>query len=185
MRAGPRGRPRRAVDLGVVHVEARGEAARGDGLAQTVEERIQSLVGIELRVRDKAAGIVERGLEEHLHFAAAGALDPRAEQHVRLPGLIGKLGFVLLVRGGFVEKQLVFGESAGAQKAVERGGRQSGFVLRVGRRQLAQQRGAGAMRVLTLETFDERGGFRRDGALLAAVLARFGNERGESVAAIA
>jgi hypothetical protein len=46
-------------------------------------------------VRDEAAGIVERSLQEHLHFAAACALDPGAEQHVRLPGLIGKLGFVL------------------------------------------------------------------------------------------
>jgi len=79
MRAGPRGRPRRAVDLGVVHVEARGEAARGEGLAQAIEKRIQPLVGIELGVRDEAAGIVERSLQEHLHLAAACALNPRAE----------------------------------------------------------------------------------------------------------
>ena len=103
MRAGPRGRPRGAVDLGIIHVEARGKAARGDGLAQAIEKRIQPLVGIELRVRNEAAGVVERGLQEHLHFAAAGALDPRTEQHVGLPGLVGVLGFVLLVRGGFVE----------------------------------------------------------------------------------
>ena len=146
-RAGPRGHPRRAIDLGVVHVEARGNTARGDGLAQAIEKRIQPLVGIELGVRDEAAGVVERGLEEHLHFAGvpsgSGALNPRAKQHVRLPGLVGKLGFVLFVRGGFVEEQLTFRESAGAQEAVERGGREpAGIVLRVGRRQLAQQRGA-------------------------------------------
>ena len=52
-------------------------------------------------------------------------------------------------------------------------------------RQFAQQRGAGAMRVLALEPFDEGGGFRGDGAHLAAVLARLGGQGGESVAAIA
>ena len=127
MRAGPRGHPRRAIDLGVVHVEARGNTAGGDGLAQAIEKRIQPLIGIELRVRNEAAGVIERGLKEHLHFAGvpsgSRALNPRAEQHVGLPGLVGKLGFVLLVRGGFVEEQLTFRESVGAQKAVERGGR--------------------------------------------------------------
>jgi hypothetical protein len=126
MRAGPRGHPRRAIDLGVVHVEARGNTAGGDGLAQAIEKRIQPLVGIELRVRNEAAGVVERGLKEHLHFArvpSGSRANPRAEQHVELPDLVGKLGFVLLVRGGLVEEQLTFGESAGAQEAVERGGR--------------------------------------------------------------
>src|ERR1035437_7603368 len=127
VRAGPRGHPRRAIDLGVVHVEARGNTAGGDGLAQAIEKRIQPLVGIELRVRNEAAGVVERGWKEHLHFArvpsGSRALNPRAEQHVELPDLVGKLGFVLLVRGGLVEEQLTFGESAGAQEAVERGGR--------------------------------------------------------------
>jgi hypothetical protein len=41
------------------------------------------------------------------------------------------------------------------------------------------------VRVLALEPFDERGGLRRDGARLSAVLARLGSERSESVAAIA
>jgi hypothetical protein len=41
------------------------------------------------------------------------------------------------------------------------------------------------MRVLALEPFDERGGFRRDGAGLAAILPRFGRERFQAVAAIA
>jgi hypothetical protein len=41
--------------------------------------------------------------------------DPRAEQHVGLPDLIGKLRFVLFMRGSFVEQQLTFGEAAGAQ----------------------------------------------------------------------
>ena len=53
---------RRAVDLGVVHVEARGNTARGEGLAQAIEKRIQPPIGIELGVRDEAAGVVERGL---------------------------------------------------------------------------------------------------------------------------
>ena len=41
------------------------------------------------------------------------------------------------------------------------------------------------MRVLAFEPFDEGGGFRRDGAGLAAILARLGRQRGQSVAAIA
>src|ERR1017187_1752105 len=41
--------------------------------------------------------------------------DPRAEQHVGLPDLIGKLRFVLFMRGSFVEQQLTFGEAPGAQ----------------------------------------------------------------------
>src|SRR2546425_13280190 len=41
------------------------------------------------------------------------------------------------------------------------------------------------MRVLTLEPFDEGGGFRRHGAGLSAVLTRFGRQCGQSVAAIA
>ena len=40
------------------------------------------------------------------------------------------------------------------------------------------------MRVLALEPLDEGGGFRRDGARLAAILTRLGDKRGESVAAI-
>jgi hypothetical protein len=40
------------------------------------------------------------------------------------------------------------------------------------------------MRVLAFEPFDERGGFGCDGALLTAVQAWFGSERGESIAAI-
>ena len=41
------------------------------------------------------------------------------------------------------------------------------------------------MRVGTFETLDERGRFGRDYALLAAIQARLGMERGESVAAVA
>ena len=64
---------RGAIDLGVVHVEAGGNAAGSDGLAQAVEKGVQPLVGIELGVRDEAAGIVECGLEEDLLFTAARA----------------------------------------------------------------------------------------------------------------
>ena len=176
---------RGAVDLGVVHVEAGGNAAGGDGLAQAVEKGVQSLVGIELGVRDEAAGVVERGLQEDLHLAAARALDPGAEEHVGLPDLVGELGFVLFVGGGFVEQQLAFGEAAGAQEAIERGGRKAGLMCFAGGGQFAQQSGAGAMRVLAFEPFDESGGVRRDGAGLPAVLARFGRQARPAVAAIA
>ena len=53
---------------------------------------------------NEAAGVVESRLKEDLHFAASGALDPWAEEHIRLPGLIGEFGFVLFVGGGFVEQ---------------------------------------------------------------------------------
>ena len=182
---GDAGQLRGAVDLGVVHVEARGDAPGRDGLAQAVQKSIQSLVGIELGVRDEAAGIVQRGLEKDLLLAAPGPFNPGAEQHIGLPDLIGELRFVLLVGGGFVEQQLALGEPADAQKTIERGSRQTGLVRLVGQRQLAQQSGAGTMRVLTLEPFDEGGGFRRHGAGLSAVLTRFGRQCGQSVAAIA
>jgi hypothetical protein len=81
--SGDAGQLRGTVDLGVVHVEAGGNAAGGDGLAQAIEKRIQSLVGIELGVRDEAAGIVECGLQENLLLAAAGTRDPGAGEFVR------------------------------------------------------------------------------------------------------
>jgi hypothetical protein len=59
----------RAVDLGVVHVEPRGDAVGRDGLAQAVQEGVESLVGIELGVRNEASGVVQRGLEEDLLLA--------------------------------------------------------------------------------------------------------------------
>ena len=89
---------RRAIDLGVVDVEPDGDAAGGDGLAQTIEAGVESLAGIELGMRDEAAGVVEGGVQKGLHLAAAGALDVGAEQHVGLPDLIAEFGFELLVR---------------------------------------------------------------------------------------
>ena len=41
------------------------------------------------------------------------------------------------------------------------------------------------MGVFAFQAFNQRGGFRGDGAQLAAVVARFGSERVESIAAIA
>ena len=176
---------RRAIDLGVVHIQAGGHAAGGDGLAQTVQKRIQSLVGIKLSVGDEPAGVIERGLQKDLPLTPARPLDPGAEQHIGLPVLIGVLGFVLFVRRGFVEQQLTFGEAAGAQEAIERGDRQAGLVLLAAERQLAQQGGTGAVRVLAFEPFDQCGDFRRDGARLSSVLPRFGEKGGQSVFAIA
>lgn len=142
MRAGPRGHPRRAVDLGVVHVEAGGNAAGGDGLAQAVQKGVQSLIGIELGVRDEAAGVVECGLQEDLLLASARACNPGAEEHVGLPDLVGELGLVLFVRGGLVEQELAFGEAAGAQETIERGSRKAGLMSFASGGQLAQQSGA-------------------------------------------
>jgi hypothetical protein len=91
---------RRAVHLGGIDVESGGNAARGHGLAQAIEAGIQALAGIELRVRNETAGVVQRGVQKDLHASAAGALDPRAEEHVGLPDLIGKFGFELFARLG-------------------------------------------------------------------------------------
>ena len=99
-RGGDAGQLLRAIDLGVVDVEPHGHAAGGDGLAQTIEAGIESLAGIELGMRDEAAGVIQGGVQKGLHLAAAGALDVGAEQHVGLPDLIAGLGFELLVRGG-------------------------------------------------------------------------------------
>ncbi len=114
-----------AIDLGVIHVEPHGHAAGGDGLAQTIQAGIQSLVGIELGVRDEAAGVVEDGVQEDLHLAAAGALDIGTEEHVGLPDLVAELGFELLVRG-WRSEQLPFGEAALLEEAIERGSGMAG-----------------------------------------------------------
>ena len=115
MEAAMRANCGRAIDLGVVHVEADGDAAGGDGLAQAVQKGIQSLVGIELGVRDEAAGVVERGLQEDLLLAAARALDPGAEEHVGLPDLVVRIRLRTSCARWLVE-QLPFGEAAGARK---------------------------------------------------------------------
>ena len=136
-------------------------------------------------MRDEAAGIIECGLQEDLLFASARSSDPGAEEHVGLPDLIGKLGFVLFVGGGFVEQELAFGEAAGAQETIERGGRKAGLMSFAGGGQFAQQSGAGTMRVLAFEPFDESGGVGSDGTGLPTVLARLGRQSVQSVAAIA
>ena len=148
--SGDAGQLRGAVDLGVVHVEARGDAAGGDGLAQAVQKGVQSLVGTQLGMRDEAAGVVQGGLQEDLLFASAGTLDPGAEEHVGLPDLIGKLRFILFARGGLVEQQLAFGEPAGGGNDRAWKPRQASLVAIVCPGQLAQESGARTMRVLAL-----------------------------------
>jgi len=183
MRAGPKGRPRRAVHLRVIDVEADGNAARGDGLAQAVERGIESLAGVKLRVGDEPAGVIERGMKEDLPAAAAGAGAPGAEQHVGLPDLVGEFGFELFARRR--GQQLPFRKTTLFEKAIERGGRQRRLVLAGGQGQFAQQRRAGAMWVFALEAFDEAGQLWCDGARLATVLARFGGEGLEAAVAVA
>src|SRR4029450_7765668 len=78
-----------------------------------------------------------------------------------------------------------FGEAALLEEAIQCGRGQSRRVFARRQGQLAQQRGAGAMRVLALETFDEGGQLRGDAAGLAAVLTRFGRERLETAVAVA
>ncbi len=115
------------------------DTACGNGLAQTIEKRIETLIGIELRVRNEAAGVVERGLEKHLAFAAAGPLHPRTEEHVGLPDLIGELRFELLARGGGFAQQLLGGETVLAQETIQRGGGQCRLLLPLRGSELPQQ----------------------------------------------
>ena len=104
------------------------DTACRDGLTQTIEKRIETLIGIELGMRDEAAGIVKRGLQEHLALAAAGPLHPRAEEHVGLPDLIGELRFELLARRAGFRQQLIGGETVLAQETIQRGGGEWGLL---------------------------------------------------------
>src|SRR5712691_2755983 len=110
---------RRAIDLRIVDIETNGDTAGGDGVAQTIERGIESLAGIKLRMRDKAAGVIERGVEKGLHLAATRAPDPRAEQHIGLPDLVAEFGFKLLVCLG--REQLPLREAALFEEAIQRG----------------------------------------------------------------
>ena len=126
-RRGNAGQLLRTIDLGVVDVEAAGQAAGCDRLAEAIQGGIQSLVWIELGVGDKTAGIIEDGMKENLHLAAAGALDVRAEQHVGLPDRIAVLGFKFFVRRG--SEELTCGQTALLEETVEGGRRDFGVVL--------------------------------------------------------
>src|SRR6266487_1031008 len=117
-RGGNAGELRRAVHLRVVDVESGWYTTRSDGLAQTIERRIESLTGIKLGVRNKAAGIIERGVEKDLPASAATALYPGTEQHVGLPDLIAALGFELLM--GLGCEQLFLRQAALLEESVER-----------------------------------------------------------------
>ena len=70
------------------------------------------------------------------------------------------------------------------EETVERGSGDRGRVLTGRQGQFAQQSRAGAMRVLALETFDETGQLRSDGAGLSAVLARLGGQCLETAVAV-
>ncbi len=182
-RGGNAGQLLGAINLGIVDVEPGGHTTGRDGLAQTIERGIESLAGIELGMRDEAAGVIQGGVQEGLHLAAAGALDVGTEQHVGLPDLIAGLGFELLVGGR--DQQLALGETALLEEAVQRGGGDAGSVLARRQSQFAQQGGAGTVRVFALQAFNEIGELRGQGARLAAVLPRFGRQGLETISAVA
>src|SRR5207245_7611428 len=119
-------------------------------------------------------GVSGGGVKKNLHAAAIHPPNPGAKQHVGLPDLIAEFSFKLLVRRW--GEQLLFREAVLFEETVERGSGERGCV-RTGRQgQFAQQRRAGAMRVLALEAFDEAGQLRSDGAGLSPVLARLGSQ---------
>src|SRR5208283_4622242 len=132
---------------------------------------------------NEPAGVIESGVKKGLHAAAIYPPDPGTEQHVGLPDLIAVFGFKLLVRRWC--EQLFFRQTALFEETVECGSRERGRVLTGRQGQFAQQSRAGAMRVLTLETFDEAGQLRSDGAGLSAVLARLGCQCLETTVAVA
>jgi hypothetical protein len=173
---------RAAVDLSVIHIQPHRDTARGDGLAQAVQANVQTFAGIELGVRDEPTGVIEDGMQQGLHLAAARALNIRTIEHVRLPDLVGEFGFELLACRR--SEQLAFGESALLEEAIQGGGGDGGFVL-AGQSQLPQQGGAGAVRVFALETLDEVSKLRRDGAGLPAVLPWLRRQRLEAAVAVA
>ena len=158
----------RAIDLRIIDVQANGYTTAGHGVAQTIQRGIESLAGIKLRMRDEAAGVIERGVEENLHASAIGAPNPGAEQHIGLPDQVAELGFKLLV--GLGRQQLPFREAALFEEAVQSRGGYRRFVFTGRQSHFAQQRGAGAMRILALEAFDQIGELRRDGARLSPIL---------------
>ena len=55
---GNAGQLRRAIDLGIVHIQASRQTTGRHGLPQAVKEGIQSLVGIELGMGNEPAGVL-------------------------------------------------------------------------------------------------------------------------------
>jgi hypothetical protein len=107
---------RRAIHPRIVNVETNGHTTAGHSVAQAIERGIESLAGIKLRMGDQPAGVVESGVQKHLHAAALLPLDPRPEQHVSLPDLIAEFGFELLMR--LWGEQLLFREATLFQEAI-------------------------------------------------------------------
>ena len=172
---------RAAIDLGIVNIETNGYAASCDCLPQAIEESIQSLLGIKLSMGDQPARVVQDGIQEGLHPSAAGALDVGPEQHVRLPNLIAKLRFELLASRW--SQQLPLGKAALLEKAVQSG--RGNRTDRGNQRQLPQQRGAGTVRVLAFQPFDQLGQLRGEGARLPAVASGLRRQGGKTTTAIA
>jgi hypothetical protein len=148
-RCGNAGQLLRAIDLGIVDVEADGHAPGCDSLAEAIQGGIQSLVWIELGVRDETACVIKDGMKEDLHLAAAGALDVRAKEHVGLPDLVAVLSLELFVCRR--SEELTFGQAALLEETVKGGRRDYGVVLPRGKSKFPKQCGAGTMRVFTFE----------------------------------
>jgi hypothetical protein len=172
-----------AIDLGIVHIQAGGHAACGHGLAQAIEERIQSLVRVKLGMRNQAAGVVQNGVQEDLHASPTGALNVRAEQHIGLPDLVATFRFELLVR--WRGQQLASGQAAPLEKAIQRGRGDGGGIAAGGQHQLPQQSHAGTVRILPLQSFDQLGqlGWHHPG--LPAIASRLRSQGRKTTAAIA
>ena len=173
-RSGDARQLRTTEDFGVIHVEAHRQAASGDGLTKTVQERVQSLIGVKLGMGDEAAGVIQGGVEEGLPLASARALDVGAVEHVRLPDLVGMLGFELFVSRRC--EQLTLGEAALLEEAIKGGGGEGGLVLAGDESEFPQQGGAGAMGIFAFEALDQVSELGRNGARLPAVLARLGSQ---------
>lgn len=151
-----------AKSLRVVYIETSGYAARGNHLSQAIEESMQSLFSIKLSMGDQPAGVVQDGIQEGLHPSATGALNVGPEHEVGLPDLVTKLRFELLAGSG--SQQLPRGEATLLEKAVQGGtGNRAGGR---GQSQFSQQRGAGTVWVLSLQSFDQLGQLWGEGARL-------------------
>jgi len=148
-----------AIHLGIVNVEPDGNTASSNGLAEAVEQGIESLAGIELGMGNQPAGIIQYGIEEALKPSPFGSVDVGPEHHIGLPDLVGKLGLELLVSGGFRTKQLLLGEAASFDESIQGLRRNRRLSLGETIVELPQNGGSSEVRIFCFEPFDGVGQF--------------------------
>ncbi len=139
------------------------------------------LLRIELRVGDETRGVVEDADQVDLAPRAVGRGQRRPDQHVGLPAVAGQVereGAVVAV-----PRDPTLIEALSAQEAVER--RERGRADHPARPQFGDQPRAVELDMTARERDDPLREFGVDAARRAAILARFGHQPVEPLAAIA